>query len=99
MSDRIHPYTRIVGASCEVPFTMTLPGGCTEALGLTWVSVEITHRRRGILRALIERQLREAAARGVPVAVLTASEASIYGRFGFGVATRAATRVIDRLAA
>jgi predicted acetyltransferase len=91
--------TRIVGASCEVPFTMTLPGGCTEALGLTWVSVDITHRRRGILRALIERQLREAAARGVPVAVLTASEASIYGRFGFGVATRAATRVIDRRAA
>lgn len=88
--------TRIVGASCEVPFSMTLPGGCTPALGLSWVSVEITHRRRGILRALVEQQLRDAAGRGVPVSVLTASEASIYGRFGFGIATRTATRAVDR---
>jgi predicted acetyltransferase len=88
--------SRIVGASCEVPFTMTLPGGSTDALGLSWVSVEVTHRRRGILRALVEHQLREAAGRGVPVVVLTASEASIYGRFGFGIATRTATRVVDR---
>lgn len=88
--------TRIVGASCEVPFRMTLPGGCVDALGLSWVSVEVTHRRRGILRALVEHQMREAAVRGVPVSVLTASEASIYGRFGFGIATRTATRVVDR---
>jgi predicted acetyltransferase len=78
---------------------MTLPGGSVDALGLTWVSVEVTHRRRGILRALIEGQLRSAAERGLPVSVLTASEASIYGRFGFGVATRTATTVIDRRAA
>jgi predicted acetyltransferase len=91
--------SRIVAASCEVPFTMTLPGGSVDTMGLTWVSVEVTHRRRGILRALIEGQLRSAADRGVAVSVLTASEASIYGRFGYGVATRTATTVIDRRAA
>lgn len=90
---------RIVGLSCEVPFTMTLPGGQTPALGLTWVSVEVTHRRRGILRALMERQLRAAAERGLPVAILTASEGGIYGRYGFGVATEARRAVIDRRAA
>jgi predicted acetyltransferase len=77
---------QVVGVSCEVPFTMTLPGGSTTALGLSWVSVETTHRRRGILRRLVDHQLRAAAGRGVPVVVLTASEATIYGRFGFGVA-------------
>ncbi len=91
--------TRIVGTSCEVPFTMTLPGGATRALGLSWVSVEVTHRRRGILRTLLEQQLREAADHDVPVCILTASEASIYGRFGFGAATRTATRSVDRRAA
>ncbi|HEY2299118.1 MAG TPA: GNAT family N-acetyltransferase [Jatrophihabitans sp.] len=90
---------RIVGASCEVPFRMTLPGGETDALGLTWVSVEMTHRRRGILRALMDTQLRAAAGRHVPVSVLSASEASIYGRYGFGVATRTRHTVIDRRAA
>ncbi len=43
--------------------TMTLPGGAVRVAGLTWVSVEVTHRRRGILRALMERQLRDRAAR------------------------------------
>ena len=90
---------RVVGASCEVPFRMTLPGGETDALGLTWVSVEMTHRRRGILRALMDTQLRAAAERGTPMSILTASEASIYGRYGFGVATRTRKTVIDRRAA
>jgi predicted acetyltransferase len=90
---------RIVGASCEVPFTMTLPGGQIDAVGLTWVSVELTHRRRGILRALMDTQLRAAAERGAPVSILTASEASIYGRYGFGVATRTRQTSIDRRAA
>jgi predicted acetyltransferase len=90
---------RVVGASCEVPFRMTLPGGETDALGLTWVSVEMTHRRRGVLRALMDTQLRAAAQRGVPISILTASEASIYGRYGFGIATRTRKAVIDRRAA
>ncbi|WP_420115120.1 GNAT family N-acetyltransferase, partial [Pseudactinotalea sp.] len=50
------------------------------------VTVSSTHRRRGIARALLEGELRAAASAGVPIAGLTVSEATIYGRYGFGVA-------------
>ncbi len=50
------------------------------------VTVSPTHRRQGLLRTLLTADLADAAAQGVPLAVLTASEGSIYGRFGFGPA-------------
>jgi predicted acetyltransferase len=50
------------------------------------VTVSPTHRRRGLLRAMITEDLNDAAERGIPLAVLTASEGTIYGRFGFGPA-------------
>ncbi len=54
---------------------------------ITDVTVRPTHRRRGLLRKLITADLADAAANGFPVAALTVSEATIYGRFGFGCAT------------
>jgi predicted acetyltransferase len=78
-----------VGTLGRYPFDLTVPGGATlPVAGLTWASVLPTHRRRGILRALMAEALDAAAAGGLPAAVLLASEASIYQRFGFGVATR-----------
>lgn len=53
---------------------------------ITSVTVRPTHRRRGLLRSLMSADLERAKADGFHVAALTASEASIYGRFGFGVA-------------
>jgi predicted acetyltransferase len=50
------------------------------------VTVSPTHRRRGLLRTMITEDLADAAEQGVPLAVLTASEGAIYGRFGFGPA-------------
>jgi predicted acetyltransferase len=50
------------------------------------VTVSPTHRRRGLLRALITDDLADATTRGIPLAVLTVSEGSIYQRFGFGPA-------------
>jgi predicted acetyltransferase len=88
--------TKIVGVSAELPLRMSVPGGEIRAMGLTWVSVEITHRRRGIQRALIEQQLREHAADGWIASALTASEGGIYGRYGYGVATHARRTVVDR---
>jgi len=65
----------------------------------TWaistISVAPTHRRRGIARNLMEAELRTAAKLGVPAAILTASEASIYSRFGFEPATLRADWTID----
>lgn len=58
-----------------------------EVHQITAVTVRASHRRRGILRSMMTRDLHEAKDRGLPVAILTASEATIYGRFGFGAAT------------
>ena len=54
---------------------------------VTAVTVRGTHRRNGILRGMITADLEAAKDDGLAIAALTASEASIYGRFGFGVAT------------
>ncbi len=89
--------SQIVGVSAELPFRMTVPGGDeVPATGLTWVSVELTHRRRGIVRSLLEQQVRAAAAAGDAALILGASEAGIYGRYGFGVATHHRLSVVQR---
>jgi predicted acetyltransferase len=78
-----------VGAAGSFPFDLTLPGGATVAVaGVSDVGVLPTHRRRGVLRALLDRLHADARQRGEAAAVLTASEATIYGRFGYGVATQ-----------
>jgi predicted acetyltransferase len=78
----------IVGVTGSYLFDVTLPGGAALPVpGVTWVSVAATHRRRGILRALLTVQHRELAETGAALAVLTASEGGIYGRFGYGTAT------------
>ncbi|MFC5234372.1 GNAT family N-acetyltransferase [Pseudonocardia zijingensis] len=78
----------VVGVTGSYPFDVTLPGGAAlPAAGVTWVSVAVTHRRRGILRALLAEQHRGFVADGLPLALLTASEGGIYGRFGYGIAT------------
>jgi predicted acetyltransferase len=91
---------RLVGVTAHYRFaSMTVPGGSLAVPGVSWVSVSPTHRRRGVLRALMDRQLRDLAAEGVPAAILTASEGGIYGRFGYGPATSMRRTVIDRRAA
>lgn len=87
---------RIVGVTGDFPFTMTVPGGALDVPGVTWVSVDPTYRRRGILRELMHRQLRGYAEAGVPAAILTASEGGIYGRFGYGVASQNRRTQVDR---
>ena len=77
---------RPVGAAASFPFELTVPGGMAKAAGVTWVGVLPSHRRRGILTELMERQLDDVHERGEPIAILWASEAPIYGRFGYGIA-------------
>ncbi|GAB3119329.1 GNAT family N-acetyltransferase [Glaciibacter psychrotolerans] len=70
---------------------LTVPGGASVAAwAISSVTVSPTHRRRGIARALLTAELRAAAALGLPLAMLTVSEATIYGRYGFGPAARQA---------
>jgi predicted acetyltransferase len=75
---------------------LTLPGGRgIPSLAISAVTVAPTHTRRGIGRAMVEAELRLAASEGVPVAVLTVSESTLYGRYGFGPATLAGSLKID----
>lgn len=77
----------IVGHAGGIPFQTLLPGGADVPTdGVTRVGVQPTHRRRGILTALMHHQLRAAFDRGEPLASLRASESVIYGRFGYGLA-------------
>ncbi|HLJ68452.1 MAG TPA: GNAT family N-acetyltransferase [Chloroflexota bacterium] len=80
--------SRIVGTGVLYSFELTLPGATRiPAGGVSWISVLPTHRRRGILTAIMRRQLADMRERGEPVGLLYASESVIYGRFGFGVST------------
>jgi predicted acetyltransferase len=77
----------IVGTAGAYTFQMGVPGEITSVAGVTAVSVLPSHRRRGILSGLMRRQLADVRDRGETVAALFASEAPIYGRYGYGVAT------------
>lgn len=75
----------IVGTAGVFSFRMTVPGGALlPTAGVTMVSVQPTHRRRGVLTSMMRRQLDDVHGGPEPVAVLTASEPAIYGRFGYG---------------
>ncbi|MET9605343.1 GNAT family N-acetyltransferase [Streptomyces sp. NPDC006512] len=76
-----------VGSAGAFSFRLSVPGGAVvPAAGVTMVGVAPTHRRRGVLTSLMRRQLDDVRAGGEPIAVLTASEPEIYGRFGYGTA-------------
>jgi len=86
-----------VGVTMHFPMDVTVPGGATlPATGVSWVSVAPTHRRRGILRRMFTAQHERFEAAGKPLSVLTASEATIYERFGYGAATQGVDYTIDR---
>ena len=77
----------VVGTAGAYSFELTLPGGDFEpAAGVTVVGVRPTHRRQGLLRRMMQYQLEDVVAHGESLMVLTASEAAIYERFGFGAA-------------
>lgn len=78
---------RIVGTACAFSLGMTVPGGAeVPVAAVSAVAVAATHRRQGLLRRMMQRQLDDVAARGESMAILNASEGSIYGRFGYGLA-------------
>jgi predicted acetyltransferase len=87
---------RFVGGVSAYSFDMTIPGGQAVPVGgVSNVAIAPTHRRRGIVSALLGRQLDDLAERGTHVAILNASESRIYRRFGYGLATSAVAVEID----
>jgi predicted acetyltransferase len=78
-------------------FKMTVPGGGQlGCAGVTMVTVRSTHRRQGVLTAMMRKQLHDVRDRREPLAALWASEASIYGRFGYGTAIQSMELKIER---
>ena len=78
----------LVGCGGAFPLDVTMPGGASlPCPGVTMIAVKPTHRRRGALSTMMRELLDRCRANGHPIAALTASEAAIYGRYGFGRAT------------
>lgn len=77
----------IVGGAGAFSFEFTVPGGTMPCAGVTVVGVYPTHRRRGVLSAMMRAQLDDVHQRGEPIAALWASEERIYPRYGYGMAS------------
>ncbi len=78
----------VAGTGSAFTYDLAVPGGTIPMAAVTEVGVAPTHRRRGILRAIMAALVDQALDRGEPAAGLTASEGLIYRRFGYGVAAR-----------
>ena len=88
---------RIVGGAGVFDFEMSVPGGASiPSSGVTVVGVYPTHRRRGVIRDLMRAQLADCRERGELAAWLWASEAMIYPRYGYGLASRLASVTLAR---
>jgi len=78
---------------------LPVPGGRARTSGLTWVGVHPGHRRRGLLRAMIDDHFTRSLARGEVLSLLFAAEPAIYGRFGYGLAAHQLRVKVPRQAA
>ncbi|WP_329252693.1 GNAT family N-acetyltransferase [Streptomyces sp. NBC_01478] len=88
--------SRCVATFRSFPQELTAVGGTpVPADAISNVTVTVTHRRRGLLTRMMERDLAAAKERGDVVATLIAAEYRIYGRYGFGPATSATQWEID----
>ena len=85
----MHHDGSLVGTAMSFAVSTSVPGGAVlPAAAVSCVGVRADRTRRGVLTALIRAQLDDTTARGEVLSTLWASEARIYGRFGYGVATR-----------
>ncbi len=84
---------QMVATAGATTMELTLPAGFGQPFptvavpGVTAVTVLPTHRRRGLLNRMMAHQLTQFREREVPLAILTASESMIYGRYGYGLAS------------
>jgi predicted acetyltransferase len=90
-SERVHAAfdgDAVVAGAGIFPVELSIPGATLPCAAVSVVGVLPTHRRRGILDRMMRAQLADMRERGEPVAALWASEETIYGRFGYGLASQ-----------
>jgi predicted acetyltransferase len=84
---------QLVATASATTVELTLPAGSGQPFpvvtvpAVTGVTVLPTHRRQGLLNQMMDYQLDQFRRRGVRLAILTASESVIYGRYGYGLAS------------
>jgi len=88
--------TEVVASSGLFTTRLRIPGGELAVPVVTWVSVARGYRRRGLLSRMLRGLMAAARERGEPMVSLFASEATIYGRHGFGIATQLRSLALDR---
>jgi len=77
----------MVGIGRNYSFDVTVPGGArVPAAAVSWIAVAPTHRRRGVLTRVMHALADDAREHDEALSILTASEGSIYRRFGYGPA-------------
>ena len=87
----------LVGIATAYAYRLSVPGSTLPAAAVSWVGVLPTHRRRGVLSALMRHQIGAVRDEGRdPLAILWASEPQIYGRFGYGPATARVAVTVPR---
>ena len=76
---------------------MITPGGRrVPTAGLSWLGVHPSHRRRGLMTAMMHDHFARCIERGEAVSALYAMEAEIYSRFGYGMASQTVKASIPR---
>ena len=78
--------TELVAVHGSYGYTMHTPGGEVATSGLTIVAVHPAHRRKGLLRSMINDHFARSRSRGEVVSTLIAAETEIYQRFGYAMA-------------
>ena len=90
-TERVHVAVedgKVVGGAGAYKFDTTVPGGArVPTAGVMAVGVLPTHRRRGILRGLMRKEIDDVREWGEPLATLYASEGAIYRHYGYGPAS------------
>jgi len=88
---------QIAGTGRLYSFEVVVPGlEVVPAAAVSWIAVLPTHRRQGILTGIMGRHLDDAVDRGEALAILHASEGTIYRRYGYGTASFVLSGRVDR---
>ena len=86
----------LVGTSVSHQFEMRVPGPILPLAGLGWVSVQPTHRRRGIMTEMMQAHLEVSHERNEPLSGLWSLQGGLYGRYGYAVSAFSEDWTIDR---